>query len=418
MVKPVHGGFGGKAYSRTPKNVVQGDLLRLNIEVGRKTIDSLRNLSREQYASLVGRLEKFQKVRSFFSLIIDPPKKLREIDFSSLSDAFLRSQIEGVTLDLTSLENKLARFNEDSGRILAEDGRTVAALPPDVRPPIESVDVDTALAARASAKIDVSIDINRTRMVQYHGGSEVYRFGPYSVEYTGGHNGIPSKVYDSPPIWNAVKADANEIAKDLYGEALPEDEAIEHFRHVDHSFTVRTNDGTPVAKAMSEVLTDFVDLRGRRRVHVYYTGILAKKGYRGGIFVNLTFNMMFQIFKSIGIFRLIFKRTPLTFRTSDKKILDFGRKYFGTKLHEPLTAEEQAQVEFVAQKKVWELDRSNVCRNAYNRMMAESEGSLIDGLNSTDARVFTGYITMWSVIKLAAALFKGSPKQRKVKKNA
>lgn len=381
---------------RMPSNMVKADMAFLGLKLDRSTLRHLSNMPSRQYDGLIKRLGIFQQEHPFSSFGLDSPERFPGFDFSKLSEAFLLSRVSGVRLDLTNLVIRHARFNAERRLILEEEGRSVVA--PAAK--IEIIEVEPPQILAGDSDIG-SAPVPARKMSRYHEGSYFFRLGSYSVEYTGGKFGVPAKVYDTNEVWSSVWADANDIAEDRYGESFPEREAVEHFRHVDHSYTVRDEKGLPVAKAMAEEVTGYVNLQNKTGVLVYYSGIISKKNCRKGIMVNLTFNLMLQIFKGLGIFKLIFNKTPAVFRTQDMRIINFAKRYCGAKIFEPLDGDEQHQIDFIARNKGWKLDRSNVCHDAYNRMMADSKDLLIPGLTETDAKVFTGYITLGTVLKLA-----------------
>jgi len=236
--------------------------------------------------------------------------------------------------------------------------------------------------------------------VQYFGGSTMYRSGRYTTEY----NENPAKNYAR--IWGKVLKDLDGVVEDVLGEPLPRKEMEDHALYVNHSFMDRVGEEV-TGFATSDEHSDYINARGKHGRLIYYAGIMVKKAHRGGRTAYLTFRMMLKIFKNLGLIKLLFGRTPLVYRTQDRRIHKLGMRYYSAKSDpKDFTEEDWQAIRFAAKKYGWKLEEgTNVCRRVYNRRLADKDKYLLPGLGELDASVCVGNASCRSPLMLLWDVF-------------
>jgi len=235
---------------------------------------------------------------------------------------------------------------------------------------------------------------------QYFGGSAMYRSGRYTTEY----NDNPAKNYAR--IRGKVLGDLDGIVADVLGEPLPRKEMEDHALYVNHSFTDRVGEEV-TGFATSDEHSDYINARGKHGRLIYYAGIMVKKAHRGGRTAYLTFRMMLKIFKNLGLAKLLFGRTPLVYRTQDRRIHKLGIRYYSAKSDpREFTEEDWNAVRFTARKYGWELvEGTNICRQVYNKRLVDKPEQLLPGLGELDASVCVGNASCRSPLMLLWDVF-------------
>jgi hypothetical protein len=245
--------------------------------------------------------------------------------------------------------------------------------------------------------------------IQYFGGSTMYRSGRYTTEY----NSNPAKNYAR--IRNEVLRDYDGVVEDVLGERLPRREMEEHTLYVNHSFTDRDREEV-TGFATADEHSDYINTHGRLGRLIYYAGIMVKKAHRGGRTAYLTFKMMLKIFKNLGLIKLLFGRTPLIYRTQDRRIHKLGIRYYSAKSDpKDFTEKDWNAIRFAAKKYGWKLEEgTNICRRAYNKRLVDKPEQLLPGLGELDASVCVGsascrspLVLLWDVFVKKRVQFNG-----------
>jgi hypothetical protein len=228
---------------------------------------------------------------------------------------------------------------------------------------------------------------------QYHGGSKIYRSGPFATEYTTRAAKVLRRI-------NRVFEDCQEVVANVTGQDMSRQELEDHL-YVEHMFFDHHGGGL-AGFAGAEDYTDYIDSRGKIGRLIYYAGIMIRKEFRGGRFAAITHRMMMGIFQGLGWFRLLWKRTPLVYRTQDERIHRLGIRYFqAKKSSEEFNKEDWQAIRFVAEKQKWQMEENtNICRACYSRRMADNAKYIMPGLGEEDGKVCIGYATATSLLKL------------------